>query len=395
MAGNANLGAAKTAKNDEFYTQWNDIENEMQAYLEYDSDAFRGKTVLLPCDDPEWSNFTKYFALNFDTLGIKKLISTSYAPAKSRENGRIFVLERGVAGDGKINIHDIEWDCLNGDGDFRSEEVTALRDEADMVITNPPFSLFREFMAWLVEGGVEFSVIGNMNAITYKEIFPLVKDNKLWYGPTISSGDREFRVPDSYPLTAVGNRIDDNGVKYVRVKGVRWFTNIEHGRRHEPFSLMTMDDNLTYGAKRVRETAYPHYDNYDAIEVPETKGIPSDYPGVMGVPISFLDKYSPGQFEIVGMAKRGAGDPALKTRVYTAEDYPNYSDLNATPVIIENDTPRNTYPRILIRHRRPEHQRNYLYGDDKRGVAVIDSLLKGYPLGIIYFNQPNQTEVRG
>ena len=288
MAGHANLGAAKSAKNDEFYTQWNDIENEMQAYLEYDPDVFRGKVVLLPCDDPEWSNFTKYFALNFDILGIKKLISTSYVPWG---NGRIFVMESGSKSDGGI-----EWEYLDGDGDFRSDEVTKLRDEADVVITNPPFSLFREFMGWLVEGGVEFSVIGNMNAIACKEIFPLIKGNEMWLGAS-RMGSKCFALPSNAPVKA--NQYEENGVRFQKFGNIAWFTNIEYGRRHEPLVLMSMEDNLLYGSKRVRSAGYLKYDNYDAIEVPETKAIPSDYDGVMGVPVSFLDKYSPEQFEIV------------------------------------------------------------------------------------------------
>src|SRR5699024_8646368 len=198
---NSNLLNAKRAKQDEFYTQLVDIEKEMGAYLEYNPDVFRGKTILLPCDDPEWSNFTKYFAVRFRELGIKKLISTSYAPCADGEGdgrGKIFIL------DGTNRAGDIAWDYLDGDGDFRSDEVTALRDEADMAITNPPFSLFREFLAWLVEGGVKFSIIGNMNSVAYKDVFPLFQENRTWYGPSISSGDREFRVPESYPLTAAG-----------------------------------------------------------------------------------------------------------------------------------------------------------------------------------------------
>ena len=341
MAGNTNLVAAKAAKNDEFYTQWNDIENEMQAYLDCNPDVFRGKVVLLPCDDPEVSNFTKYFALNFNKLGLKKLISTSYTPWR---RGCIYVLEQGadLNDDGKLNKEDLQWDYLEGDGDFRSDEVTKLRDEADIVVTNPPFSLFREFLAWLVEGDVQFSIIGNMNSVTYKDVFPLFQENRAWYGPSISSGDREFRVPDSYPLTAAGQRVDEQGNKFVRVKGVRWFTNIEHGRRHEPLVLMTMEDNLIYGSKRIRQTAYPHYDNYDAIEVPETKGIPSDYAGVMGVPISFLDKYSPEQFEIV---KFRHGDDG-KDLGYTQED----------------GTYKTPYFRILIRHRNPERKETRTLG---------------------------------
>lgn len=338
---NSNLRAAKRAKQDEFYTQLADIEKEMGAYLEYDPDVFRGKTILLPCDDPEWSNFTKYFAVRFQALGIKKLISTSF---NDGGRGKIAVL------DGTNKAGDIEWDYLDGNGDFRSAEVTALRDEADMVITNPPFSLFRDFVAWLVDGGVQFSVIGNMNAVTCKEIFPLFKSNEIWYGPTIHSGDREFRVPDSYPLEAAGCRTDDDGNNHIRVKGVRWFTNIQHGRSHERLPLMTMEDNRRFNKKVAKRPAsYAKYDNYNAIEVPVTAGIPSDYNGVMGVPISFLDKYSPEQFEIVGIAKRGAVDPALITRVYTADDYPNYSSLNVGPVLIEDGEPRNTYTRILIR----------------------------------------------
>ena len=372
---NKNLGKAKKEKKDEFYTQLGDINKEMQAYLDYNPDVFRDKTVLLPCDDPEWSNFTRFFALNFQLFGIKRLISTSYAPdakkakygiepslfpeeehdpkfdpSKWQTRGRIFILDRDTNGDNRIDIDDLQWEYLEGDGDFRSREVTRLRDEADIVITNPPFSLFREFLAWLIEGGKQFSVIGNMNAITYKEVFPLIKDNKVWLGPSISSGDREFGVPKEYPLNAAGWRIDENGNHFIRVKGVRWFTNIEHGRRHEPLSLMTMADNIKFSRhKDIRGKGYQHYDNYDAIEVPHTDAIPSDYDGVMGVPISFLDKYCPEQFVIIGMAKRGAGDPKLKSKVYTKDDYSNYSDLNATPTLWGEDGKlHNTYPRMLI-----------------------------------------------
>lgn len=332
---NSALHEAKKAKADEFYTSWVDIEREMNAYLEYDPDVFRGKTILLPCDDPEWSNFTKYFALHFQDFGIKKLISTSYAPESnargafyaptlfetedpgynvdlSMKRGRVFTLvSEDVTGDGRVDFDDLQWEYLNGDGDFRSPEVTGLLAEADMVITNPPFSLFRPFLTWLVEGGVKFSIIGNMNAMTYREVFPLIRDNKLWLGPTISSGDREFRVPDSYPLNAAGFRVDDDGKKYIRVKGVRWFTNIDHGRRHQPLQLMTMADNIKFSKhNEVRGVGYEHYDNFDAMEVGFTDAIPSDYRGLMGVPITFLDKYNPDQFEIVGSSE---GDyPAKK-----------------------------------------------------------------------------------
>jgi hypothetical protein len=321
---NQNLGDAKKAKNDEFYTQYHDIEKEMSAYLEFNPDVFKGKTVLLPCDDPEWSNFTKFFAQKFQDLGLKKLISTSYAPnskpaklpyqptlfevenekydeAKTVANGKIFKLTEDKTGDGLVNVEDLEWSYLEGDGDFRSEEIKKLRDEADIIITNPPFSLFRPFLSWIVEADKQFVIIGNQNAVTYKEVFPLIQANKLWLGQSISSGDREFRVPDSYPLEAAGWRIDDEGKKYIRVKGVRWFTNIEHGRRHEPMKLMTADENIKFSKhKEVRGIGYKKYANFDGIEVPFTAAIPSDYEGFMGVPITFLDKYSPEQFEILG-----------------------------------------------------------------------------------------------
>lgn len=323
---NENLRTAQAGKNDEFYTQYHDIEVEMNAYLEYNPDVFRGKTILLPCDDPEWSNFTKYFAAKFDVLGLKKLISTSYAPEskkmflggvsseyeqsspqfnanKSKTNGKIFILDSDITGDGHINIDDLQWDYLDGDGDFKSDEVTTLRDEADIIITNPPFSLFRDFLAWITEADKQFIIIGNINAITYKETFPLIMTDKMWMGSTIHSGDREFEVPQEYPLNAAGWRIDESGRKFIRVKGVRWFTNIDHGRRHEPLALMSMADNLRFSRhKELRgKTAYDRYDNYDAIEVPFTDAIPADYDGVMGVPISWLDKYCPEQFEIVGL----------------------------------------------------------------------------------------------
>ena len=394
---NTELGAAKKAKKDAFYTSWVDIEREMNAYLEYDPDVFRGKTILLPCDDPEWSNFTKYFALHFTEFGIKKLISTSYGyddnaptgyepptlfdvpdPADdgSVPHGRVFILEDDdLTGDGRVDIDDLTWRYLDGDGDFRSPEVTALRDEADMVITNGPFSLFREFVAWLIEGGVQFSIIGNVNAITYKEVFPLIRDNKLWFGPSITSGDREFRVPDSYPLQAAGFRVDDDGTKYIRVKGVRWFTHIDHGRRHEPMVLMSTVENVKYSKhKEVRGIGYPRYDNYDAIEVGFTDAIPSDEPGLMGVPITFLDRYNPEQFEILGITKTWDDARGLKSRVYPTQTQvakktgatSQVGKLNDGPAIrlpeppsdetyylVDGEVYVQRYARILIRHRNP------------------------------------------
>lgn len=340
---NENLGAAKKAKFDEFYTQYHDIEKEMNAYLDFDKNVFRDKVILLPCDDPEWSNFTKYFAQNFERLGLQKLISTSYAPdskpkeldlqlslfetqspkfdkAKARANGKIFTLTRDTTGDRKINVEDLEWEYLKGDGDFRSAEVSQLRDEADIIITNPPFSLFREFLEWIVSANKKLVILGNMNAITYKEVFPLIKEKQLWLGPSISSGDREFRVPDSYPLNAAGWRVDEQGQKFLRIKGIRWFTNLDHGRRHQPLTLMTEGDNIKFSKhKEVKGIGYKQYDNYDAIEVPFTDAIPSDFKGVMGVPITFLDKYNPDQFEILGATQRGCHDLVPDTKKY--DDY--------------------------------------------------------------------------
>ena len=357
---NTNLKEAKAAKNDEFYTQFHDIEIEMNAYLEYDPDVFRGKTVLLPCDDPEWSNFTRYFAAKFDELGLKKLISTSYAPdskkyktpyqpslfekeapqfdpSKAQVKGKIFILERDKSGDGRINIDDLEWKYMDGDGDFRSKEVTELRNEADFIITNPPFSLFREFLAWIVEAGKKFAVIGNMNAITYKEVFPLIKDNKVWLGATGNGNDMVFGVPDGAKVDekdkAKAARLGYVG-NYTRLGNSCWFTSIEHGRRHEPLPLMSMADNLRFSKHKELKgkAAYDRYDNYDAIEVPFTDAIPSDYEGVMGVPISFLIKYCPEQFEILGITDR-QNTSCLRTKKYTDMASPKYNDLNARSVI--------------------------------------------------------------
>ena len=306
------LSKAKEAKNDEFYTQYHDIEREVEAYLEYDPNVFRGKTVLLPCDDPEWSNFTRYFAQNFERLGLKKLISTSYAVEskkikewqptlfetespyydadKSRTNGKIFVLDEDINGDGRFNINDLQWSYLEGDGE----------DEADIIVTNPPFSLFREFLAWIVEAEKKFIIIGHQNAITYKEVFPLIKENKIWLGKGFKGGAAHFI--SNYQDYAVAG---DHQEGMIRVSGVVWFTNVEHGRRHQPIQLMTMADNLKFSKHKELKgrTGYDHYDNYDAIDVPYSDAIPSDYEGAMGVPVTFLDKYCPEQFEIIKFRK--------------------------------------------------------------------------------------------
>lgn len=322
MAKNSNLSQAKAAKNDEFYTQYADIQKEVNAYIEYNPDVFRGKTILLPCDDPEWSNFTKFFAQNFEFFGLKKLISTSYAiesknyktdwqptlfetenplynADKSRVKGKIFTLDHDTNTNGRIDINDLQWQYLEGDGDFRSAEVTALRDETDIIITNPPFSLFREFLAWIMEGKKQFLIIGSMNSITYKEVFPLIKDNQIWLGNGFAAGNAFFRVAGSSSADYADGVYDAN-TGLVKFRNCCWFTNIEHGRRHQPLKLMIMSDNLKFNKKLKGQTEYYHYDNYDAIEIPFTELIPSDYEGIMGVPISFLDKYCPEQFEILG-----------------------------------------------------------------------------------------------
>ncbi len=380
-----NLSLAKKAKNDEFYTQFHDIEKEINAYLEFNQDAFRDKIVLLPCDDPEWSDFTKYFAQNFETLGLKKLISTSYAPdsksmqmiqaptlfeiespqydeSKTTANGKIFTLYRDKSGDGRVNLQDLEWDYLEGAGDFRSDEITRLRDEADFIITNPPFSLFREFLSWIVEAKKDFLIIGNMNAITYKEVFPLIKDNMIWLGATNFNTGMYFKVPEDF-VYAESYKFDreKNGAKVNRVPGVCWFTNIEHGRRHQPMPLMTLKDNLKFSKhKEIKgKTKYAKYQNYDAIEVPFTDAIPSDYEGVMGVPISFLDKYSPEQFDIIGNGQTMANELGIKpVGAKFVEDYyaqGNKGQINEkwnNLVYRLGETVVVPYQRILIRHKR-------------------------------------------
>ena len=349
MAKNANLGAAKNAKNDEFYTQYADIQKEVNAYIEYNPDVFRGKTILLPCDDPEWSNFTKFFAQNFEFFGLKKLISTSYAieskkyqtnwqptlfetenplynVEKSRIKGKIFTLTHDTNNSGRIDIDDLQWSYLEGDGDFRSAEVTALRDEADIIITNPPFSLFREFLAWIMEGKKQFSIIGNMNAITYKEVFPLIKDNKIWLGSGFNAGNAYFRILGD-PRNDFADGVYDSSTGLVKFRNCCWFTNIDHGMRHKPLQLMSMADNLKFNKKLKGQTEYQHYDNYDAIEVPYTDAIPSDYDGIMGVPISFLDKYCPEQFEIID----GIGRYSILDNERTKKEGKYLSMINGQP----------------------------------------------------------------
>ena len=372
---NENLKNAKKAKNDEFYTQWADIEKEIMAYIEYNPDVFKDKTVLLPCDDPEWSNFTKFFAQNFEAFGLKKLISTSYAYESKRVNipyqislfeeqaphfdpeinktrGKIFTLDHDTNKNGVIDIEDLQWQYLEGDGDFRSDEVKRLRDEADIIITNPPFSLFREFLAWIIEADKKFAIVSNKNAVTYKEVFPLIKENKIWSGRTEWAGGMWFETKDKNNVDEVINGIDMKNIPSV------WFTNIEHGRRHQPLQLMTMADNIKHSKhKEIREYGYQKYDNYDAIEVPFTDAIPSDYEGVMGVPISFLDKYCPEQFEIVAFRKGEDGRDLVFTRERERESSTvlSYPCSTSIPGMIKNAegkiNGKITYARITIRRK--------------------------------------------
>jgi hypothetical protein len=402
---NQGLAAAKAAKQDEFYTQYIDIQKEVEAFLEFGPDTFRGKVVYCNCDDPFESNFFKYFAANFNKLGLKKLISTSYDgspiagqgtlfPEYNEGNGKrqkpkalAFILDhvKDEDGDGATNLDDVKLFlrrnkaarlALKGNdkypgGDFRSPECIALLKEADVVATNPPFSLFREYVAQLIEHEKRFLIIGNVQAITYKEIFPLIKANKLWMGVTIHSGDREFRVPDHYPLNAAGWRVDENGVKYIRIKGVRWYTNLDHGRRHEELPLMTISENLKFSKhKEIKgKSAYERYDNYDAIEVPFTDAIPRDYDGLMGVPITFLDKYNPDQFEILGITKTWHGGASktypMQTQINKDGSKSLVSKLNDGPAVKVSGRPTGQtyykvgthnfvqlYARVLIRRRR-------------------------------------------
>ena len=377
---NKNLSAAKNAKNDEFYTQYADIQKEINAYLDYNPDVFKGKTVLLPCDDPEWSNFTRFFAQNFETLGLKKLISTSYAPDAKKEKygilfeyaaernggrpqnerGKIFVLDHDTNASGRIDFDDLEWEYLDGDGDFRSEEVCKLRDEADVIVTNPPFSLFREFLAWILaaksaKDAKKFLIIGNMNAIKYKEVFPLIMKNRLWLGNGFNAGNAYFGLPPNADSADYAKGVFDAETGLVKFRNCCWFTNIEHGRRHQPLQLMTERENIKYSRhKEVRGIGYRRYINFDGIEVPYVDAIPSDFDGVMGVPISFLDKFCPEQFEIVGMildlaeARDEIRDWYLarpeEKQKRTGNDTFYYRDDNGNPVRL--------YDRLAIRFRR-------------------------------------------
>jgi len=327
---NASLGNARASKRDEFYPQLSDIEKELEYYKEH----FKGKTVLCNCDDPRISNFFHYFSYNFERLKLKKLITTCYKNQQmnlfsQNRSERAIYLEYGgdrngnrVPDPNEIGIHH-----LKKDGDFRSDECVEIMKQSDIVVTNPPFSLFREYVAQLIQYGKKFIIIGNQNAIATREIFPLIKDNKMWLGASIHSGDREFGIPDYYPLNASGFRVDGNGRKFIRVKGVRWFTNLDYKERHE--------DLILY--KKYNKVEYPKYDNYNAINVDKTKEIPLDYEGVIGVPITFVDKYNPDQFEIIDLINR-----------YSLLDGPTPTTRGKYLTEIRG---RRKYSRILLKHK--------------------------------------------
>ena len=352
-AGNAKLNHAFIAKKDEFYTQYEDVAREMVKHR----NELKGKTIFCNCDDPFESAFFRFFALHFNKFELAGLTSTCYAD--SPVAGREYPLE-GEAGaykavvtevpdepilrpDGSLDLESLfalqgnSLEHLKGDGDFRSGECEALLKEADIVVTNPPFSLFREYISILGRHKKNFIILGNMNAATCKEVFPLFRDNRVWYGESIRSGDRKFHVPDNYPLNGSGCGIDESGRRFIRVKGVRWFTNLDTRRRHEPLELTRI----------YSPDEYPQYDNYDAIDVGRTQNIPLDYDGVMGVPITFLDKYSPDQFEIVMLAN---GNARTNTSPKTLSDVgyrPHPEDRGGVGIV----NGQRVYARILIRRK--------------------------------------------
>ena len=376
MAGNKSLGAARVAKEDEFYTKLTDIEKEMRYYRKH----FKDKVVFCNCDDPFESNFFKYFVLNFNRLGLKKLIATCYASSpiantqlslfdvvgtkENKQNKAYKAIVTKVydkTGDGGINMFDVaelfksgenELTELASDGDFRSDECLALLDESDIVVTNPPFSLFREYIAILQEHRKSFIVIGNQNAITYKEIFPLLRDNKIWLG--VKSGDMAFMVPEYYEPRETRYWEDENGQKWRSLGNICWFTNLDIKKRHEELILV----------KRYDSNAYLHYVNYDAINVDKVADIPCDYAGVMGIPITFMEKYNPDQFEILGTSDNGIVPdeykitPGLSKKFvddyYKAGGKGSYKEGNPTAGVYKNGIASMVYKRIFIRNKHPE-----------------------------------------
>jgi len=350
-----NLKKARKAKNDEFYTQYIDIQKEIEKYLDYNPDTFRNKIVYCNCDDPFESNFFRYFVLNFNKLGLKQLITTSYKPSpvantqlqlfgddttlpKSKGRPKItankFIINEvhDIDDDGEFNLKDVakqlktnkhnEWTPLDEDGDFRSDECISLLKQSDIVVTNPPFSLFREYFKQLFDYNKKFLIIGNINCLTYREIFQKIKINKAWLGNGMGRWISGFIVPESYDLYGSEARIDKDGNRIVATNNCLWLTNLDHGRRHQPLPLMTIVENLKYSKhKEIKgKKSYDKYDNYDAIEIPFTDAIPSDYKGVMGVPITFLDKYNPEQFEILGNSNVRGEREHLMNKVKSATD---------------------------------------------------------------------------
>lgn len=373
---NKNLTNAKKAKNDEFYTQFSDIQKEVESYLEYDPNTFKNKVVYCNCDDPFESNFFRYFVLNFNRLGLKSLITTSYKPSpvantqlglfgddktleKSKGRPKVtankFIINEvgDVDGDGSFTLEDIakqlkanrnnEWTPLEGEGDFRSDECVELLKQSDIVVTNPPFSLFREYVAQLEEYNKKFLVIGSMNAITYKEIFPFIKSNKIWLG--VNNGPKIYQAPASSDQKNI--YIGKDGNRYAKMGNTGWFTNLDHGRRHQPLKLMTITDNLKFNKKMKGKTEYEKYANYDAIEVSFTDSIPADYNGEMGVPISFLDKYNPDQFEIVGISLTLA-----KPMSEIAEKGTYQQGGRRFYTTNQNKTYNRLFDRIVIKHKK-------------------------------------------
>ncbi len=373
---NKNLTNAKRVKNDEFYTQYSDIQKEIDAYLEYNPKVFRGKVVYCNCDDPFESNFFRYFVLNFNKLGLKRLITTSYKPspvantqlglfgddktlAKAKGRPKVtankFIINevKDIDGDGEFNLKDVakqlkanknnEWTPLEGDGDFRSDESIELLKQSDIVVTNPPFSLFREYIEQLIEHDKKFLIIGNMNAIKYTNVFPLLKKNRIWLGNNhkVNGGAMFFEIPEKIAnleqIREVKTSERGKKIYITRVQGVRWFTNLDHGRRHQPIPLMTEAEVIKF----VTKEPFKKYDNYDAIEVSLVKNIPSDYKGLMGVPISFLDKYSPEQFEIIDLLNRYTLLDSQNTNESVRERHSHTCNINGVAV----------FSRIAIKNR--------------------------------------------
>ena len=331
---NKNLNAAKEAKKDEFYTQLEDINNELRHYREH----FRGKTVLCNCDDPRVSNFFTYFAYNFEFLGLKRLITTCYKNqdmdlfSQNKSEQAIYLIYDGDKNGNNIpDPEEIGIHPLKGDGDFRSRECIELLKQADIVVTNPPFSLFREYVAQLIEYDKKFLIIGTQNAIHYKEIFPLIKANKLWLGN--NAGDMAFKVPANSEPRETRYWQDKNGQKWRSMGNVCWFTNLDHKKRHEQMILY----------RHYTPEDYPMYDNFDAIEVRKKEDIPCDYNGIMGVPDTLLFQLNPDQFEIVGLV---SGDLAKQAGV--TKNYRGRTDLAYTV----GNTHKCPYSRILIRKKK-------------------------------------------